>query len=185
MANDLRIINTGGNLINTDISHWYVLCDENQKIELLRTLVQIIKPERAIVFAHRNDRAEQVSTILSSHNCSVADIHSARDKFSRKKALDSFRAGDTHILIASDVMARGLDINGVSHVFNIDPPSQSKAYLHRAGRTGRAGAHGQAVSILSTDELHLLKSYQRDLNISISQAHIQNGKIVKDSPLNS
>ena len=100
-----------------------------------------------MVFVHRNETAEEVAAKLAHHGIPVADLHAALDKQDRKQAMDDFRSGRVQVLIASDVAARGLDIKGVTHVFNLDVPTQSKAYLHRVGRTARAGAAGQAVTL--------------------------------------
>jgi superfamily II DNA/RNA helicase len=109
----------------------------------------------------------------------VADLHSANDKEVRKQAMQSFRSGKVTVMIASDVAARGLDIQGVTHVFNLDIPSKGKDYLHRVGRTGRAGTQGVAVSVLVRAEVRLVKQFERDFGISIREVLLREGEMVE------
>ena len=92
--------------------------------------------------------------------------------------MDDFRAGKVRVLIASDIAARGLDIAGVTHIFNLDAPSQSLAYLHRVGRTARAGAKGVAVSLFSGSETRLVRRYQEDLKICMKEIRLREGKMI-------
>jgi len=95
----------------------------------------------------------------------------------RKKAIDDIRKGTVNVLIASDIAARGLDIKGVTHIFNYDAPSGSKDYLHRAGRTGRAGEGGYAISLMTPQETRLAKRYASELGIEMVEAIIREGQI--------
>ncbi|MFC1468142.1 DEAD/DEAH box helicase, partial [Verrucomicrobiota bacterium] len=149
MEPNLVRIHTKTNRVNKSIEHLYVKCEERDKAEMLRKLIRAVNPERAIVFMHRNENAEVIAAKLDYHGIKVADLHGACDKMERKKAMESIRTGKAQVLICSDVAARGLDIKGVTHVFNVDFPSQGKAYLHRVGRTGRAGAQGCAISLVT------------------------------------
>ena len=82
------------------------------------------------------------------------------------------------MLIASDVAARGLDIKGISHVFNLDVPTQSKAYLHRVGRTARAGAAGQAVTLITPGEIRLVRRYRNQLGVVMQRVELDHGRVV-------
>jgi superfamily II DNA/RNA helicase len=92
--------------------------------------------------------------------------------------MDGFRSGEIRVLIASDVAARGLDIKGVTHVFNFDVPTLSKAYLHRVGRTGRAGAKGTAISLLTDIEARVVRRYQDELGITMQCVRLREGKLM-------
>ena len=81
------------------------------------------------------------------------------------------------MLLASDVGARGLDIKGVSHVFNLDVPAQSKSYLHRVGRTARAGASGQAITLVTPGEQRLIRRYRNQLGIALQQVEVREGRV--------
>ena len=90
----------------------------------------------------------------------------------------TFRSGQVRVLIASDVAARGLDIAGITHVFNLDVPTQSKAYLHRVGRTARAGAKGQAITLMTADEVRLVRRYESELGIVMHRVRLREGRVM-------
>lgn len=177
LAPEIVRLSAGSNQVNPNIHHLYFICEERNKADLLRKLVRAIDPERALVFVHRNKEAELVKSKMEHYRISVADLHGTHDKVARKKAIDDIRKGAVNILIASDVAARGLDIKGVTHVFNYDAPSSSKDYLHRAGRTGRAGEEGYAISLMTPQESRLARRYETDLHIELVEAIIQDGQI--------
>ncbi|HEU4604399.1 MAG TPA: DEAD/DEAH box helicase, partial [Steroidobacteraceae bacterium] len=147
LAPTLKMIEAGAAAVNQNIEHLYLVCEDRDKPDELRKLLHALQPERAIVFVHRNDVAERIAAKLAHHHIPVADLTGAMYKEDRKRAMDAFRRGELKVLIASDVAARGLDIKGVTHIFNFDVPTMSKAYLHRVGRTGHAGAQGLAVTL--------------------------------------
>ena len=177
LAPDMEHLSAGANQINTDIEHIYFVGEDRSKADLLRRLIRAIEPERAMVFVHRNKDAELVKSKMEHYNIPVADLHGTHGKMARKQAMDNIRKGKVHVLIASDVAARGLDIKGVTHVFNYDAPSGSKDYLHRAGRTGRAGALGYAISLMTPQEARLVRRYESELGIEMIEAVIREGQI--------
>ena len=178
LAPDLVLLETGAAPVNENIEHFYLVCEGRDKPDVLRKLLHALRPERAIVFVHRNETAENVAAKLAHHQIPAADLHAAFDKRDRKKAMDDFRSARVHVLIASDVAARGLDIKGVTHVFNLDVPTQSKAYLHRVGRTARAGAKGEAVTLMSGDEVRLVRRYEKELGIVMHQVRVREGRVI-------
>jgi superfamily II DNA/RNA helicase len=173
----LQWISTQPNVVNENIEHLYFACDDRDKITLLRKLIHAFNPSRAIVFVHRNVKAEEVADKLTFHKLKVVDISGSHDKFHRKQALDAVRSGEAQVLLASDIAARGLDIKGVTHIFNLDVPAQSSAYLHRVGRTGRADSKGYAITILGPREVKMAKRYERDLKIEVNEATLYDGMI--------
>ena len=175
LAPDLVQIRAGADQVNAAIEHFYIECEERDKPEVLRKLLRALRPERAIVFMHRTANAEVLAAKLAHHQIAVVDLHGAHDNARRKKAIDDFRQADAKVLIASDIAARGLDIRGVSHVFNFDIPTQSKDYLHRVGRTSRAGSAGCAVSLMTAQELRLVKRYRSELDIALRVGHLSRG----------
>ena len=175
LAPDLVQIRAGADQVNAAIEHFYIECEERDKPEVLRKLLRALRPERAIVFMHRNANAAVLAAKLAHHQIAVVDLHGAHDNARRKKAIDDFRQADAKVLIASDIAARGLDIRGVSHVFNFDIPTQSKDYLHRVGRTSRAGSAGCAVSLMTAQELRLVKRYRSELDIALRVGHLSGG----------
>jgi len=161
------------------IEHIYFVAEERKKFDVLRKLLRTINPERAIVFAGKSDDVEIILSKLIHHKFNVHAIHGANIKLDRKKALDDFKSGKVQILLASDIAARGLDISGITHVFSLNAPEDPKAYVHRVGRTGRAGNKGMAVSIVSPKELSTIKIYRNALKINISEKALYEGKIVE------
>jgi ATP-dependent RNA helicase RhlE len=126
------------------------------KTALLLDLLEREKFDRVLVFARTKRAAERLSHILSARNHRVNRIHSDRSQPQREAALSGFRDGRTRVLVATDIAARGLDVDSVSHVINYDVPAAPEDYVHRIGRTGRAGSKGQAITIVTpVDELSL------------------------------
>jgi ATP-dependent RNA helicase DeaD len=178
LAPNVVMLHAGAADVNENIEHLYLICEERDKVEELRKLLHALEPERAIAFVHRNDVAEKIASKLAHHQIPAADLNAALYKEDRKRAMDGFRSGKVRVLIASDVAARGLDIKGVTHIFNFDAPTLSKAYLHRVGRTGRAGAKGVAVSLLTEVEARVVRRYQDELGISMQRVRMREGRML-------
>lgn len=175
---DPVVVNARGQAdVPQDISHMYFVTERRDKIELLRKLVGHLHIERALVFINKSENSETLAEKLNYHGIKAAAIHGDSNKMGRKTAIDDFRKGHIKLLIASDLAARGLDIQGVTHVFNLDMPEAPPVYLHRVGRTGRAGQSGAAISIVTENEALLLKKIEKVLNISIAAKGIARGKI--------
>jgi len=182
---DMVRVQAGATPVNENIEHFYLVGEERDKPELLRKALHALRPERAMVFVQKNERAEDVAARLEHHRVAAVALHAAGDKFSRKRAMDDFRAGRVRVMIASDMAARGLDIPGVTHVFNLDVPAQSMAYLHRVGRSARAGASGQAVTLVTPDESRWIRRYEEELGIRLQPMRLREGRMIPatDAPL--
>ena len=129
---------------------------QESKTALLLDLLEREKFERVLVFARTRRGAERLSHILTARDHSVNRIHSDRSQSQREAALRGFRDGRTRVLVATDIAARGLDVDAVSHVINYDVPSAPEDYVHRIGRTGRAGNAGRAITLVApVDELSM------------------------------
>jgi ATP-dependent RNA helicase DeaD len=181
LAPDIAMLRGGATTVNENIEHLYMVCESRDKPDLLRKLLHAFDVPRSIVFVHRNDVAEAVASKLTHHKLAVADLNSELSKQDRKQAMDGIRSGAIRIMIASDLAARGLHLPDVTHVFNLDVPTLSKAYLHRVGRTARAGATGTAVSLVTEIEERLIHRYERDLGISLQRVRLAHGEIVPAS----
>lgn len=177
-APELIVLEAGAAAVNENIEHLYLICEERDKLDELRKLLHALGPDRAIVFVHRNDVAERISLKLAHHEIPAADLNAALYKEDRKHAMQGFKSGKIQVLIASDIAARGLDIKGVTHVFNFDVPTSSQAYLHRVGRTGRAGAKGMAVTLMTETEARLVRRYQEELGIDLRRVRMREGRMV-------
>lgn len=165
-------------VINPNIQHMYINSEQREKIEVLRKLIASIQPERAIIFINNSAEVQITTLKLQHHHLKADGIYGSASKEERKKALDGFRSGVIHLLVASDLAARGLDIKDVTHVINLDLPESIKDYLHRAGRTGRMEKPGSVISIVTKLELPLIKRYEREFNIKIQEKEMFKGAIV-------
>jgi superfamily II DNA/RNA helicase len=175
LAPDLVPVHDGSNQVNEAIDHAYIICQERDKTPMLRRLIHALAPQRAIVFLHRNDNTEDLADRLAHHKIEAVGLYRTQDSSQRKNTIDAFRRAAANVLVASDIAARGLDVKGVSHVFNFDLPTQSKDYLHRVGRTSRAGSQGHAISLVTPQELRLVKRYEKELGIVVQAGELEKG----------
>ncbi len=179
LAPQLVMLNPSPDLINQNIEHFYIVCEEREKPDVLRSVLHAFKAERAMIFVHRNETAEKITDKLLHHKFPSADLHGANYKEDRKRAMDGFRSGKIKALISSDVGARGLDVKGVTHVINFDVPTESKAYLHRVGRTARAGATGIAISLLTDSQGRLVRRFEEELGIAMREFCMRHGEVME------
>lgn len=148
----------------TTITQTFKLCLDNNswsKREILRELIRSYDVKNSIVFCNRKRDVGILHRSLLKHGFNAGSLHGDMDQNFRMATLDKFRGGELEILVASDVAARGLDIPQVSHVFNFDVPLSVDGYIHRIGRTGRAGREGLALTLVTLDELHLVKQIEK------------------------
>ena len=134
---------------------------KNSKINLLLKLLENSDLEKVVVFTQMKHMANRVAKKLQGNGFPCAAIHGNKSQSARTKALHDFKNGSSRALIATDVAARGLDINKVTHVINFDLPMEAETYVHRIGRTARAGADGEAISFCGKEENELLKSIEK------------------------
>jgi len=165
-------------MIAPTITHMYFLAEQRDKIETLRKLIRMIIPTRALIFINKSEEIEKMVETLKFHGLEAEGIYGGANKTDRRKAMDDFRSGKTSLLVASDLAARGLDIKGITHIFNLDLSEDPQLYLHRVGRTGRAGESGIAISIVSAKEGFFIKRLESMFEIKISHKEMLLGKIV-------
>ncbi len=143
--------------------------DKNRKRELLSFLIGSRNWRQVLVFTRTKHGANRLAQQLEKDGLSAAAIHGNKSQGARTRALAGFKAGDVRVLVATDIAARGLDIDQLPHVVNFELPNVPEDYIHRIGRTGRAGNEGEAASLVCVDEHKLLKDIERLLNRSIPQ----------------
>ena len=165
------------NRVPQNIEHLYFVSEPRDKIETLRKLIFHLQIQQALVFINKNGKLEETVEKLNYHGMPAAGLHGGSGQYDRKTAIESFRRGKVQLLVASDLAARGLDIPGLTHVFNLDFPEDEKVYLHRAGRTGRAGKSGITISLVTDKQALLLKKFAEKLKIDISAKTLAKGKI--------
>ncbi|MBM3594893.1 MAG: DEAD/DEAH box helicase [Alphaproteobacteria bacterium] len=152
---------------NINIAQHKVFVSAREKREVLRELLRAEDVTNAIVFANRKTTVRELNKSLASHGFASGEIHGDMDQSSRIAELDRFKDGKINILCASDVAARGLDIKGVSHVFNFDTPWHPDDYVHRIGRTGRAGATGKAFTLVAPEDAEAVANVEKLTGIVI------------------
>ena len=135
--------------------------EKKQKIELLAYLLQDKSIVNALVFSRTKHGADRIARLLNKAGITAAAIHGNKSQTARVNALEGFKAGKTRVLVATDIAARGIDISELSHVFNYDLPEVPETYVHRIGRTARAGADGVAISFCSAEEREYLAGIEK------------------------
>ncbi|MCC5824282.1 MAG: DEAD/DEAH box helicase [Phycisphaerales bacterium] len=143
------------------------LIETGDKQGLLERMIGASDIQRAVVFTKTKHGADRVARRLEIAGIDAVAIHGNKNQNQRNKALDAFKRGRFRVLVATDVAARGLDVDGVSHVFNFDLPLEPEAYVHRIGRTGRAGATGIAVAFCTPEERGLLRAIERQIGAKV------------------
>lgn len=161
--------------------------DKNRKRELLSFLIGSNNWKQVLVFTRTKHLANRLSEQLMTDGITAAAIHGNKSQGARTRALADFKAGKIRVLVATDIAARGLDINQLPHVVNFELPNVPEDYVHRIGRTGRAGNEGEAMSLVCVDELKLLKDIERLIKREIPKVTIegyQPDPSIKAEPIN-
>ncbi|MDD3652670.1 MAG: DEAD/DEAH box helicase [Desulfotomaculaceae bacterium] len=151
----IRINTKEMTVANTE--QYYLEVQEKQKFDVLCRLLDIQSPALAIVFGRTKRRVDELYEALNKRGYSAEGIHGDLTQAKRDSVLRQFKEGAIEVLVATDVAARGLDISGVTHVYNFDIPQDPESYVHRIGRTGRLGKSGQAITFVTPREIGLLK----------------------------
>ncbi|MGE8187247.1 DEAD/DEAH box helicase [Pseudomonas sp. NPDC086278] len=161
MLNDpLSIEVSPRNVAASTVKQWVVVVDKKRKPELFIHLLRKGKWKQVLVFAKTRNGVDALVEKLQGLGVNADGIHGDKPQATRQRALDRFKASEVQILVATDVAARGLDIEDLPLVVNFDLPIVAEDYIHRIGRTGRAGATGQAISLVCADEVNLLSAIE-------------------------
>ncbi|WP_078556269.1 DEAD/DEAH box helicase [Bacillus alkalicellulosilyticus] len=155
-----------------NIGQEYLEVPEKQKFDVLTRMLDIHSPELAIVFGRTKRRVDELAEALSKRGYDAEGIHGDLNQAKRDSVLRKFKTGTIEVLVATDVAARGLDISGVTHVYNFDIPQDPESYVHRIGRTGRAGKTGLAITFVTPREIDHLKTIER-----VSKRKITRGSV--------
>jgi ATP-dependent RNA helicase DeaD len=164
MKNPMHVKVKAKEMTVPNIQQSYVEVVEKKKFDVLTRLLDIQVPDLAIIFGRTKRRVDELSEALNLRGYAAEGIHGDLSQAKRLSVLRKFKEGSIEILVATDVAARGLDISGVTHVYNFDIPQDPESYVHRIGRTGRAGRHGLAVSFITPREFGQLKNIERITN---------------------
>ncbi|MBF8248070.1 MAG: rhlE [Bacteroidetes bacterium] len=143
------------------VTHHFYSAPQEKKMDLLFHMLDTMKMNSVLIFSRTKHGADKISHRLERRGIKSVAIHSNRTQAQRQRALDGFKQGQFRVLVATDVAARGIDVEGISHVVNYDIPSFPEDYIHRIGRTGRANASGDAITFVGRDEMDYLKKLER------------------------
>ncbi|MCD6582572.1 MAG: DEAD/DEAH box helicase [Desulfuromusa sp.] len=160
LKNPVKIEVSPRNSTAKSVKQWVYEVDKSKKSALLSHLVRSKDWSQVLVFTRTKNGADQLVRYLKSENISAVAIHGDKSQGLRTRALADFKANKTRVLVATDIAARGLDINELPHVINFDLPKVPEDYIHRIGRTGRASSQGEGISLVSADEVKLLAAIE-------------------------
>jgi ATP-dependent RNA helicase RhlE len=154
--------------VSGNIKQQVLFVERTDKLALLTNVLSDRSVGRTLVFTRTKLRADAVKRHLSRHNISAESIHSNKDQKERQRALAAFDEGRVKVLVATDIVARGIDVDDISHVINFELPNEAENYVHRIGRTARAGAVGVAMSFCDFHEVPMLRAIERLTNCPLT-----------------
>ena len=172
---------TKGETTNADIEQLYYVIEESERDDAIIRLMDSEKPEKSVVFCRTKSEVDRLSTVLSGAGYLAKGLHGDMEQRQRENVINSFKKGEVDVLVATDVAARGIHVNGISHVFNYHIPFDPESYVHRIGRTGRAGTKGKAITLLTPLEFKELKKIKQKVGTSIELAFVPSKKELKAS----
>ena len=173
-------------ILREKIEHWAIFSEKRRKDQTLRSLISALKGKKkrikTLVFTSRGDEASLILSRLQFHHVNAAGLFGKAGKkplpgAERKAALDGFRQGSIETLVSTDLAARGLDIQGITHVIALDVPDNEEVYIHRCGRTARAGKRGVMITIGDETQMRLLSVMEKKLKIRVQPKELHYGKI--------
>lgn len=183
MGNAVEVDVADGVATAPDIKQWLITVDKSEKSALLSHLIQSQQWQQALIFIETKHGAAKLASQLEKRGIVAEAIHSGRSQASREQVLERFKEGELKFLIGTGVAARGLDITELDRVVNYDLPFESDDYIHRIGRTGRAGASGEAVSLVSRDDFKNLCAIESRIGHLIERVEIEGFQPQKDVPV--
>ena len=167
--------------IPKSITHYCITCELRDKIKIIRKVVHGEKAKKTIVFINNSENIEVTVEKLCYHSLKAVGLYGGIRRDERRKAINDMLTGKAEILVASDLVSRGLDIPGVTHIINLDIPENPTSYLHRAGRSGRGGKSGKVISIATIGERRYVKKVASELGIKVNFVQMKEGKMVPET----
>ncbi len=166
-------VQIGRTLPATTVSHALYPVRQHLKTALLKELLRKTKTKSVLVFTRTKLRAERVAQQLERAGYRATSLQGNLSQYRRQAALDGFRTGSFEILVATDIVARGIDVSGISHVINYDMPDCTDAYINRIGRTGRIGKTGDAFTFVTNEDNAMVRSLEALLNMPLERRTLQ------------
>lgn len=180
MKEDLQLLSLTQR-IPAEIEHYYILAERRDKFACLRKVLQACKPAKAMIFVNGNEDISSITDKLCFHNFRGVALMGEANGTMRQAALRDFRSGQADVLVTTDLSARGLDIEGIQFIFNLQMPEDPKIYLHRAGRCGRMGQQGTVVSFVEEKELKWLHRIEKEYNLIIHEKTVHFGHLAENN----
>jgi ATP-dependent RNA helicase DeaD len=179
MNNPLQLLVEPEQKVAVTLTHESIVSEEREKIDTLRRIIRLLEPASALVFVNDTKIVAEIVEKLKYAGLSIEAIYGDATKQERAKFMSRFREGRLRLLLATDVAARGLDISGLTHVINFDPPPDVEHYVHRAGRTGRMGRTGKVITIVTPQEQFILRKFEKQLLIDIQAKAMSHGRWIQ------
>jgi ATP-dependent RNA helicase DeaD len=168
----ISVLSANEGTANNVIEQFYYVINESQRDEAIIKLLETEKTNKSIVFCRMKKEVDRLTEHLQAIGFNAAGLHGDLEQSDRETIVKAYRRGETKIMVATDVAARGLDVKNVTHVFNFHIPFDSQSYVHRIGRTGRAGKKGKAITLVSTEEFRELQRIQKEVGAEMKLAII-------------
>lgn len=177
-SNVKEIILPKEDILSKKITHWAIFAEARDKISTLKSFLLAENPEKALIFTSRADQVENIAQKLQYKKIDCMALHAKTDKKERKAAIDRFRNGKCRFLVTSDLASRGLDIQGITHIIQMDLPSNEDFFVHRSGRTARAGKSGINVVIGDEYEMRKYAALEKKFGLTVYPKMLYKGKVV-------
>jgi len=168
ILNDPKTVSiTKSESTNSKITQYYYVVQERERDDALVRLIDYKNPDKCIIFCRMKKEVDRLVAHLTAQGFKVSGLHGDMEQKQREVTIRAFKQGGIDIFVATDVAARGLDVNDVTHVFNYHIPFDSESYVHRIGRTGRGGKSGEAITLVSPNELRTIKRIEKDVGAKL------------------
>lgn len=178
MVNPTNIQVEAQNKLPQSVQHYYMVCQERERIDLLRKLIRTLQPRSGMIFTNQVNEMGEILAKLQYSGLAVEGLYSEAGKQDRARVMKDFREGRLQLLLATDLAARGLDVRNVSHIFHYDLPADADHYLHRSGRTGRMGSSGVVVTLCTANQLFIMDKFAKSLGIQFEGKELYQGRLV-------
>lgn len=185
MNNPMNIEVESKNTIVKKVNQCWYQIDEEKKNDLLKKILYIEKPDSCIIFCNTKDKVNSLLKYMKDKGYSCNSLHGGMLQKDRLDIMDSFKLGQFEILIATDVAARGIDIEDLTHIINYDLPEEKESYVHRIGRTGRAGNTGKAITFVCPNEINFLKEIEEYIQYKIDKKELPTRVEIDEADKNS
>jgi len=177
----ISVISDEDETTNNDIEQRYYVINENQRDDAIVNLLESENYDKCLIFCRMKREVDRLGEYLSALGFGVVALHGDVEQMQREQIVRDYRRSKVKIMIATDIVARGIDIKDITHVFNYHIPFDPQSYVHRIGRTGRAGKSGQAITLVTTDEFNELKRIKKEVGANMKFSVIEGNGLLNDA----